>query len=46
MSNCFLGIVADTTEIEKPTNRTCIMSITAYYSEVKNENITKEGEFL
>ncbi len=37
-------ILAETTEIVKPTNRSCIMEITAYHSEVNNENTTKKGE--
>jgi hypothetical protein len=36
--------LAETMEIEKPSNRSCVMEMTAYYSQVDNENITKQGE--
>ncbi|XP_028401275.1 voltage-dependent calcium channel subunit alpha-2/delta-2-like [Dendronephthya gigantea] len=38
-----MAVSAEATEIEKPANRTCIMKMTAYYSEVNNENTTKQG---
>lgn len=37
-------VSAETTEIEKSRIRSCIMEITAYYSEVDSKNITKHGK--